>query len=98
PDRGAEAALDRKSVPAITLFAIAGDGVQTPEFFTRLRIVSGDEATTRLCVTATRHALDDDAICNQRACGIAPALGPVGRLHIPHHLAGLGIQCDDMRV
>jgi hypothetical protein len=74
------------------------DSVDGPQLGASLGIVSGDEAAARLGIAAARHALDDLAVDDERAAGIAPALGPVGGGVVPHHLAGLGIERHDVSV
>ena len=74
------------------------DGVDAPQLGAGLDVVAGDEAAAGLGIAAAGHALDHLAVDDERAAGIAPALGPVGGGVIPHDLAGLGVERDDMGV
>jgi len=49
-------------------------------------------------VAAAGHALDDRAVGDEGAAGVAPALGPVRGLVLPVDLAGLGVQRDDVGI
>src|ERR1700723_1982829 len=97
PSRGAETLLQRQAVPAVAA-GLAGlrDGVEAPELLAVVDVVAGDEAAARHGVAAAGHALHDDVRGHQWAAGVAPALLVVLGLVVPDHLAGLGVQRDDM--
>ncbi len=94
---GAAAGLPVVALPGIvTGLALAGDGEGAPQLLAVLGIVCGD-------VTAhaefTAGAADDDlALDDQRHQGHVLALLVVLHLGVPHHLAGLGVERDDMVV
>ena len=99
PRRSTEAALHRQPVPGVVIgIAGMGDGIDPPQLLAGLGIVAGDEAATGLGIAATGHALDHLAVDDEGTAGIAPALIPVGRGMVPDHLAGLGVERDDMGV
>ncbi len=58
----------------------------------------GDEAAAGLGVAAAGHALNNLAVDDEGSPRIAPALGPIGRRVVPHDLAGLGIEGNQMGV
>src|SRR5262249_33506154 len=59
PGRGSKPGFERQSIPAIeTRIARLSDRVHSPLLLAGLEVVSRDEATARLGVTATGHALD----------------------------------------
>ena len=99
PGRGAETLLQRQPVPAIAA-GLAGlrDGVEAPKLLAVVDVVAGDEAAAGHRVAAAGHALHDDVGGHQWAAGVAPALLVVLGLVVPDHLAGLGVQRDDMRI
>src|SRR5699024_9500322 len=71
PGGTAEAALHRESVPAVAFIGTVffGNGADTPQLFTIIRIVSGDVAATRLGVTTAGHALNDLAVNDHGTAG-----------------------------
>ena len=99
PGRGAEAALERQAVPGRFVgVARMRDGPHPPQLLAGVHVVAGDEAAAGLGIAAAGHALDQLAVGDQRAAGIAPALGPVAGGVIPHHLAGRRVERHDMGV
>src|SRR5580698_3369655 len=99
PGRGAETLLQRQAVPAVAA-GLAGlcDGVEAPEFLAVVDIMTGHETAAGHGVAAAGHALHDDVRSDQRATGIAPAFFVILGLVVPDHLAGLGVQRDDMGI
>src|SRR5439155_22691226 len=99
PGRGAEATFERQAVPGVGIgIGLARDGVDAPLLLAGLRVVPGDEAAARLRIAAALHALHDHAAGDERAGGVAPALGPVAVGVIPHHLPGLGVEREEVGV
>src|SRR5205807_10027448 len=80
----------------VTGLAFAGNGEGPPQFLAVIGIVGGD--VTAHAELAAGAADDDLAVDDERHQGHVLALPVVLHLGIPHHLAGLGVERDDMVV
>ena len=90
PHFAAGAILVRQVAPGVSAW-IAGrrDGVEPPELFAGLGIVSAHEAFFFLIALAAAEAFEDLAVDHERTAGVAIALGD---LRVPDFLAVAGVE------
>src|SRR4029077_18799320 len=74
----------------------AGNGVEAPLAFAGGSIVGVDEAAN--AIFAARDADDDEIFYGQRCESDAVAFAIVKRGGVPNHIAGFGVERDDVRV
>ena len=99
PGVGAGPERERQVAPGVAAgLARAGHRGGAPQLGAGLGVVGRDEADVVLVVLAARDARDHHALHDDGAARVAVAELVVGHLLLPHHLAGAGVERDELRL